>query len=99
MLNAANWTARLNELATEANVPGACAGHLVRRAGDPGRARRAERRDTGPGYHHPCSRWSITKIWTATIMRLVDEGLLSLDTTVRRHHQARGRSGGSVEAG
>src|SRR5258707_15638535 len=26
MLNAANWTARLNELATEANVPGAALG-------------------------------------------------------------------------
>jgi hypothetical protein len=26
MLNAANWTTRLNELATEANVPGAALG-------------------------------------------------------------------------
>ena len=26
MLNAADWTARLNELATEANVPGAALG-------------------------------------------------------------------------
>ncbi len=31
MPTAANWTARLNELATRARVPGGRAGHLVRR--------------------------------------------------------------------
>ena len=84
MLNAANWTARLNELAAEANVPGAVLGiwsdgqeilaaHGVLNAATQVLVTTDSVFQIG----------SITKIWTATmIMQLVDEGLLSLDTTV-----------------
>ena len=84
MLNAANWTARLNELATEANVPGAALGiwsdgqeilaaHGVLNAATQVLVTTDSVFQVG----------SITKLWTATmIMQLVDEGLLSLDTTV-----------------
>ena len=84
MLDAANWTARLNELAAEANVPGAALGiwsdgqeilaaHGVLNAATQVLVTTDSVFQIG----------SITKIWTATmIMQLVDEGLLSLDTTV-----------------
>ena len=84
MLNAANWTARLNELATAARVPGAVLGiwsggqeilaaHGVLNSATGVAATSYSLFQVG----------SITKIWTATmIMQLIDEGLLSLDTTV-----------------
>ena len=84
MLNAADWTTRLNELATEANVPGAVLGiwsdaqeilaaHGVLNAATQVPVTTDSVFQVG----------SITKLWTATmIMQLVDEGLLSLDTTV-----------------
>src|SRR6201995_5982253 len=84
MLNAANWTARLNELATEANVPGAALGIW-----SDGQEILAAHGVLNAGTQVPVTTdsvfqvGSITKIWTATmIMQLVDEGLLSLDTTV-----------------
>jgi CubicO group peptidase (beta-lactamase class C family) len=84
MLDAADWTIRLNELATEANVPGAALGiwsdaqeilaaHGVLNAATQVPVTTDSVFQVG----------SITKLWTATmIMQLADEGLLSLDTTV-----------------
>ena len=84
MLNAADWTIRLNELATEANVPGAALGIWSD----------AQEILAAHGVLNAVTQvpvttdsvfqvGSITKLWTATmIMQLVDEGLLSLDTTV-----------------
>ena len=84
MLNAADWTIRLNELATEANVPGAALGIWSD----------AQEILAAHGVLNTATQvpvttdsvfqvGSITKLWTATmIMQLVDEGLLSLDTTV-----------------
>src|ERR1700728_3214595 len=82
--SAGHWAARLHELATEEDVPGAAlgiwadglesvAGHGVLNA--------------ATGVHTtPDSLFqigSITKVWTTTmIMQLVDEGRLSLDATV-----------------
>jgi len=84
MLNAANWTARLNELATEANVPGAALGIW-----SDGQEVLAAHGVLNAATQVPVTTdsvfqvGSITKIWTATmIMQLVDEGLLSLDATV-----------------
>ncbi len=84
MLNIANWTARLHELAAKARVPGAtlgicCDGQEVLPAhGVLNCATRV--RVTGDSVFQ---LGSITKIWTSTmIMQLVDEGLLSLGTTV-----------------
>jgi CubicO group peptidase (beta-lactamase class C family) len=84
MLNAANWTARLNELATDANVPGAALGIW-----SDGQEILAAHGVLNAATQVPVTTdsvfqiGSITKIWTATmIMQLVDEGLLSLDTTV-----------------
>jgi CubicO group peptidase (beta-lactamase class C family) len=84
MLDAANWTARLNELATEANVPGAALGIW-----SDGQEILAAHGVLNAATQVPVTTdsvfqvGSITKIWTATmIMQLVDEGLLSLDTTV-----------------
>lgn len=84
MLNAANWTARLNELATEANVPGAALGIW-----SDGQEVLAAHGVLNAATQVPVTTdsvfqvGSITKIWTATmIMQLVDQGLLSLDTTV-----------------
>jgi len=84
MLNAANWTARLNELATDANVPGAALGIW-----SDGQEILAAHGVLNAVTQVPVTTdsvfqvGSITKIWTATmIMQLVDEGLLSLDTTV-----------------
>jgi CubicO group peptidase (beta-lactamase class C family) len=84
MLNVTNWTARLHELATEARVPGAVLGiwadgqEILAAAGELNSA-------TGVPVTADSlfQVGSITKIWTATmIMQLVDEGQLSLDTTV-----------------
>jgi CubicO group peptidase (beta-lactamase class C family) len=84
MLDAANWTARLNEIATEARVPGAALGiwadgqQVLAAAGELNTATRVS--VTADSLFQV---GSITKIWTATmIMQLVDEGQLSLDTTV-----------------
>jgi CubicO group peptidase (beta-lactamase class C family) len=84
MLNAANWTARLNELATDANVPGAALGIW-----SDGQEVLAAHGVLNAATQVPVTTdsvfqvGSITKIWTATmIMQLVDQGLLSLDTTV-----------------
>src|SRR6059058_1272765 len=84
MFNAANWTARLNELATDANVTGAALGIW-----SDGQETLAAHGVLNAATQVPVTTdsvfqvGSITKIWTATmIMQLVDEGLLSLDTTV-----------------
>jgi CubicO group peptidase (beta-lactamase class C family) len=84
MLNAANWTARLDELAAEANVPGAVLGIW-----SDGQEILAAHGVLNAATQVPVTTdsvfqvGSITKLWTATmIMQLVDEGLLSLDTTV-----------------
>ena len=84
MLNAADWTTRLNELATEANIPGAALGIW-----SDGQEILAAHGVLNAATQVPVTTdsvfqvGSITKIWTATmIMQLVDEGLLSLDTTV-----------------
>jgi CubicO group peptidase (beta-lactamase class C family) len=84
MLNAADWTIRLNELATEANVPGAALGIW-----SDGQEILAAHGVLNAATQVPVTTdsvfqvGSITKLWTATmIMQLVDEGLLSLDMTV-----------------
>jgi CubicO group peptidase (beta-lactamase class C family) len=84
MLNAANWTARLDELAAEARVPGVALGiwadgqEILAAAGQLNRATGVTVTDDSL-----FQVGSITKLWTATmIMQLVDEGQLSLDTTV-----------------
>jgi CubicO group peptidase (beta-lactamase class C family) len=84
MLSAANWTARLHELATEARVPGAVLGiwadgqEILAASGELSAATKVS---VTAGSLFQVG--SITKIWTATmIMQLVDEGQLSLDTTV-----------------
>ena len=84
MLNAANWTARLNEIATEARVPGAALGiwadgqEILAASGELNTATKVC--VTADSLFQV---GSITKLWTATmIMQLVDEGQLSLDTTV-----------------
>ncbi len=84
MLNAAHWTARLNELATAARVPGATLG--IWSGGQQILAAHGVL-NTATGVAVTTDSLfqvgSITKIWTATmIMQLIDEGLLSLDTTV-----------------
>jgi CubicO group peptidase (beta-lactamase class C family) len=84
MLDAAYWTARLAELAQQARVPGAALGlwadgqEALAAAGVLNRATGVE--VTTDSLFQV---GSITKVWTATmIMQLIDEGLLSLDTTV-----------------
>jgi CubicO group peptidase (beta-lactamase class C family) len=84
MLDAANWTTRLGELARQARVPGAALGiwtdgqEILAACGVLNRATRA-RVSTDSVFQVG----SITKLWTASmIMQLVDEGQLSLDTTV-----------------
>jgi CubicO group peptidase (beta-lactamase class C family) len=84
MLNTANWTARLHELAAKARVPGATLGiwrdgqEVLAAHGVLNCATRVP--VTGDSVFQV---GSITKIWTSTmIMQLVDEGLLSLGTTV-----------------
>jgi len=84
MLNAANWTARLSELAAQARVSGAtlgiwCDGQEVLAAH--GVLNSATQVPVTPDSLFQIG--SITKIWTTTmIMQLIEEGLLSLDTTV-----------------
>ena len=84
MLDAANWTARLNELASRAQVPGATLGIW-----SDGQEILAAHGVLNSATGVPVTTdslfqvGSITKIWTATmIMQLIDEGLLSLDTAV-----------------
>jgi CubicO group peptidase (beta-lactamase class C family) len=84
MLNAAHWTARLSELASRARVPGATLGIW-----SDGREVLAACGVLNSATQVPVTPdslfqvGSITKIWTATMfMQLIEEGLLSLDTTV-----------------
>jgi CubicO group peptidase (beta-lactamase class C family) len=84
MLNAANWTTRLRDLASGARVPGATLGIW-----SDGQEVLAAHGVLNFATQVPVTTdslfqvGSITKIWTATmIMQLIDEGLLSLDTTV-----------------
>jgi CubicO group peptidase (beta-lactamase class C family) len=84
MLDAANWTTRLGELARQARVPGAALGiwtdgqEILAACGVLNRATRAR-----VSIDSVFQVGSITKLWTASmIMQLVDEGQLSLDTTV-----------------
>src|SRR3984957_9163183 len=84
MLDAASWTTRLGELARQARVPGAALGiwtdgqEILAACGVLNRATRA-RVSIDSGFQVG----QITKLWTASmIMHLVDEGQLSLDTTV-----------------
>jgi len=74
MPDAANWTARLNEIATEARVPGAALGiwadgqEVLAAAGELNTATKVS--VTADSLFQV---GSITKIWTATmIMQLVD---------------------------
>jgi CubicO group peptidase (beta-lactamase class C family) len=84
MPDAANWTTLLVELARQARVPGAVLGiwagekEVLAACGVLNRVTRV-RVSTDSLFQVG----SITKVWTATmIMQLVEEGLLSLDTTV-----------------
>ena len=84
MLNAAYWTARLRQLATEARAPGATLG-IWSGGQEILAAHGVLNSATGVAVTTDSlfQVGSITKIWTATmIMQLIDEGLLSLDTTV-----------------
>jgi CubicO group peptidase (beta-lactamase class C family) len=84
MLNAANWTVRLSELAAQARVCGATLG--IWSDGQEVLAGCGVLNSETQVPVTPDSLFqigSITKIWTATmIMQLIEEGLLSLDTTV-----------------
>ena len=84
MLDAAHWTARLTELARRTGVPGAVLG--IWADGQEVLAACGVLNGATAVPVTPDSLFqvgSITKIWTATmIMQLVDEGRLSLDTTV-----------------
>jgi len=84
MLNAAHWAARLSELAARARVCGATLGiwfdgqEVLAACGVLNSATQVP---VTPDSLFQVG--SITKIWTATmIMQLIEEGLLSLDTTV-----------------
>lgn len=84
MLNAVNWTTRLRDLAAEARVTGAVLG--IWHNGEEVRAAHGVL-NSGTGVPVTIDSLfqlgSITKLWTATmIMQLVDEGLLTLDTTI-----------------
>jgi CubicO group peptidase (beta-lactamase class C family) len=86
MPDAAHWTARLHELARRARVPGAVLGIW-----SDGQEILAAHGVLNSATDVPVTTdslfqiGSITKIWTATmIMQLIDEGLLSLDTTVAK---------------
>jgi hypothetical protein len=78
MRNAANWTARLNELATAAHVPGAALG--IWSGGQEILVAHGVLNSATEVSVTPDSLFqvgSITKIWTATmIMQLIDEGRL-----------------------
>src|SRR5580658_4942321 len=84
MPDAAYWTTRLAELARQTRVPGAVIGiwadgqEILAASGVLNRATRVR-----VSVDSLFQVGSITKLWTATmIMQLIDEGLLSLDTTV-----------------
>jgi CubicO group peptidase (beta-lactamase class C family) len=84
MIDAANWTTLLPELARQARVPGAalgiwaCGQEILAATGVLSRATRVRARTDSL-----FQLGSITKLWTGTmIMQLVEEGLLSLGTTV-----------------
>jgi CubicO group peptidase (beta-lactamase class C family) len=84
MLDAAYWTARLTELARRVGVPGAVLGiwadgqEILAACGV-----LSGDTEVPVTFDSLFQVGSITKIWTATmIMQLVDEGRLSLDTTV-----------------
>ncbi len=84
MLDAANWRTLLAELARQSRVPGAvlgiwaCGQEVLAAAGLLNRVTRV-RVSTDSLFQVG----SITKVWTATmIMQLIDQDLLSLDTTV-----------------
>jgi CubicO group peptidase (beta-lactamase class C family) len=84
MLNAAKWTARLSELASQTHVTGATLGIWF-----DGQEVLAAHGVLNDATQVPVTAdslfqvGSITKIWTTTmIMQLIEEGLLSLDTTV-----------------
>ncbi len=84
MLDAANWSTLLAELARQSRVPGAvlgiwaCGQEILAAAGLLNRVTRV-RVSTDSLFQVG----SITKLWTATmIMQLIDQDLLSLDTTV-----------------
>jgi len=86
MLDAANWTARLKELASRTRVHGATLGIW-----SGGQEMLAAHGVLNAATRVPVTTdslfqvGSITKIWTATmIMQLIDEGLLALDTAVSR---------------
>jgi CubicO group peptidase (beta-lactamase class C family) len=84
MLNAVNWTTRLRDLAAEGRVTGAVLG--IWHNGEEVRAAHGVL-NSGTGVPVTIDSLfqlgSITKLWTATmIMQLVDEGLLTLDTTI-----------------
>ncbi len=84
MLNAVNWATRLRDLAAEARVTGAVLG--IWHNGDEVRAAHGVL-NSGTGVPVTIDSLfqlgSITKLWTATmIMQLVDEGLLTPDTTI-----------------
>jgi CubicO group peptidase (beta-lactamase class C family) len=86
MLDPSNWKARLAELAERARVPGAVLGiwadgqEVLAACGVLNRATRV--RATADSIFQI---GSITKLWTATmIMQLIDQDLLSLDTTIRQ---------------
>jgi len=86
MLNTANWTARLKELASRTRVHGATLGIW-----SGGQEMLAAHGVLNAATRVPVTTdslfqvGSITKIWTATmIMQLIDEGLLALDTAVSR---------------
>ncbi len=84
MMNAANWTLRLHDLASQAGVPGATLG-IWNDGQEVLAAHGVLNRATGVAVTEDSlfQVGSITKIWTTTmIMQLVDEGKLSLDTTV-----------------
>jgi len=84
MLNAAHWTARLSDLAAQARVSGATLG--IWSDGQEVLAAYGVLNSATQVPVTPDSLFqigSITKIWTATmIMQLIEEGRLSLDTTV-----------------
>ena len=86
MLDAANWSTLLAELARQSRVPGAVLGiwafgrEVLAAAGLLNCVTRV-RVSTDSLFQVG----SITKLWTATmLMQLIDEGLLSLDTTIAR---------------
>ncbi|WP_230487219.1 serine hydrolase [Nocardioides anomalus] len=89
-LDAAHWQRRLERLAEKHGVPGAQLGILrTGRGGAPDELVEAAHGVLNVRTQHPVSTdalfqiGSITKVWTATVaMRLVDQGLLELDSPI-----------------